>query len=267
MSCTDWEEFCLQQIFTFTADVLFTTTFTFIDIVNLQEPFFLDRAVICCEQEGEVAAAARDQLDYFEIQEFGNKDSYVFKVIAVKKIWKSSQSSNLNLRIKLLTAVLIWLLSAGGGEFDDGNLVPSVAILQPVPRGVEEEEEGPPQYHGRPWRRVIFGVRGWKTMMIIIVIFIVDRDECGMGSHCHRLVQLLTSAMTWPACSAPIVTIFVVSCLAFCDSHHLTKMMMTAILMKFRSTFALLDLWYVVSREINFMKKCLILRVYTGCAV
>ena len=167
MSCPDWEEFCLQQIFTFTSDVLFTTTFTFIDIVNLQEPFFLDRAVICCEQEGEVAAAARDQLDYFEIQEFGNKDSYVFKVIAVKKIWKSSQSSNLNLRIKLLTAVLIWLLSAGGGEFDDGNLVPSVAILQPVPRGVEEEEEGPPQYHGRPWRRVIIGVRRWRTMMIM----------------------------------------------------------------------------------------------------
>ena len=34
-------------------------------------------------------------------------------------------------------------------------------------------------------------------------------------------------------------------------------MMMIAILMKFRSTFALLDLWYVVSREIKFMKKCL----------
>ena len=84
MSCPDWEEFCLQQIFTFTSDVLFTTTFTFIDIVNLQEPFFLDRAVICCEQEGEVAAAARDQLDYFEIQEFGSKDSYVFKVV-----WKT----------------------------------------------------------------------------------------------------------------------------------------------------------------------------------
>ena len=81
MSCPDWEEFCLQQIFTFTSDVLFTTTFTFIDIVNLQEPFFLDRAVICCEQEGEVAAAARDQLDYFEIQEFGSKDSFVFKVV------------------------------------------------------------------------------------------------------------------------------------------------------------------------------------------
>ena len=97
----------MQQIFTFTSDVLFTTTFTFIDIVNLQEPFFLDRAVICCEQEGEVAAAARDQLDYFEIQEFSNKDSYVFKVIAVKKICKSSQSSNLNLRIKWLTALLI----------------------------------------------------------------------------------------------------------------------------------------------------------------
>jgi len=46
---------------------------------TVREPFFLDRAVICCEQDGEVAAAARDQLDYFEIQEFGNKDSYVFK--------------------------------------------------------------------------------------------------------------------------------------------------------------------------------------------
>merc|ERR1712038_2035173 len=45
----------------------------------LQEPFFLDRAVICSEQEGEMAAAARDHLDYFEIQEFGSKDSFVFK--------------------------------------------------------------------------------------------------------------------------------------------------------------------------------------------
>ena len=47
----------------------------------LQEPFFLDRAVICSEQEGEMAAAARDHLDYFEIQEFGSKDSFVFKVV------------------------------------------------------------------------------------------------------------------------------------------------------------------------------------------
>ena len=50
-------------------------------IMFLQEPFFLDRAVICSEQEGEMAAAARDHLDYFEIQEFGSKDSYVFKVV------------------------------------------------------------------------------------------------------------------------------------------------------------------------------------------
>ena len=42
--------------------------------------------MICCEQEGEVAAAARDQLDYFEIQEFGNKDSYVFKVILLQLV-------------------------------------------------------------------------------------------------------------------------------------------------------------------------------------
>ena len=38
----------------------------------------------------------------------------------------------------------------------------------------------------------------------VLVIFIVDRDECGMGSHCHRLVHHLTSAMTWPACSVPL---------------------------------------------------------------
>ena len=55
-------------------------------MINSQEPFFLDRAVICCEQDGEVAAAARDQLDYFEIQEFGNKDSYVFKVLPSKLV-------------------------------------------------------------------------------------------------------------------------------------------------------------------------------------
>ena len=47
-------------------------------MMSLQEPFFLDRAVICSEQEGEMAAAARDHLDYFEIQEFGSKDSFVF---------------------------------------------------------------------------------------------------------------------------------------------------------------------------------------------
>ena len=50
-------------------------------MIFLQEPFFLDRAVICSEQEGEMAAAARDHLDYFEIQEFGSKDSFVFKVV------------------------------------------------------------------------------------------------------------------------------------------------------------------------------------------
>ena len=50
-------------------------------VMSLQEPFFLDRAVICSEQEGEMAAAARDHLDYFEIQEFGSKDSFVFKVV------------------------------------------------------------------------------------------------------------------------------------------------------------------------------------------
>ena len=50
-------------------------------MMSLQEPFFLDRAVICSEQEGEMAAAARDHLDYFEIQEFGSKDSFVFKVV------------------------------------------------------------------------------------------------------------------------------------------------------------------------------------------
>ena len=45
----------------------------------LQEPFLLDRSVICCEQDW--GGAGRDwETDYFEIQEFGSKDSYVFKV-------------------------------------------------------------------------------------------------------------------------------------------------------------------------------------------
>ena len=32
-------------------------------------------------------------------------------------------------------------LPPGGGELDDRNMVPCLAVLQPVPRGVEEEEE------------------------------------------------------------------------------------------------------------------------------
>ena len=39
---------------------------------TVQDPFFLDRAVICSEQDWD--------LDCFEIHEFGSKDSYVFKV-------------------------------------------------------------------------------------------------------------------------------------------------------------------------------------------
>ena len=44
-----------------------------------QEPFLLERSVICCEQDW--GGAGRDwETDYFEIQEFGSKDCYVFKV-------------------------------------------------------------------------------------------------------------------------------------------------------------------------------------------
>lgn len=38
---------------------------------TVRDPFYLERSVICCEQDW-------DQ-DYFEIQEFGSKDSFVFK--------------------------------------------------------------------------------------------------------------------------------------------------------------------------------------------
>ena len=41
-------------------------------------------------------------------------------------------------------------LPSGRGELDDGNMVPCLAVLQPVPWGVEEEEERPPQHYGRP---------------------------------------------------------------------------------------------------------------------
>ena len=34
-------------------------------------------------------------------------------------------------------------LPPGGGELDDRHMVPCLAVLQPVPRGVEEEEERP----------------------------------------------------------------------------------------------------------------------------
>lgn len=38
-----------------------------------QDPFYLERTVICSDQD-------LDQ-EYFEIHEFGSKDSYIFKVI------------------------------------------------------------------------------------------------------------------------------------------------------------------------------------------
>ena len=41
-------------------------------------------------------------------------------------------------------------LPLGRRELDDGNMVPCLAVLQPVPRGVEEEEERPTQHYGRP---------------------------------------------------------------------------------------------------------------------
>ena len=41
-------------------------------LTPLQDPFFLDKTIICSEQDW-------DQ-EYFEIHEFGSKDSYIFKV-------------------------------------------------------------------------------------------------------------------------------------------------------------------------------------------
>lgn len=38
---------------------------------TVRDPFFLEKAIICCEQDWEQ--------EYFEIHEFGTKDSYVFK--------------------------------------------------------------------------------------------------------------------------------------------------------------------------------------------
>lgn len=38
---------------------------------TVRDPFFLDKSLICCEQDWDS--------EYFEIQEFGNKDSFVFK--------------------------------------------------------------------------------------------------------------------------------------------------------------------------------------------
>lgn len=37
-----------------------------------QDPFFLEKTIICCDQDWEQ--------EYFEIHEFGSKDSYIFKV-------------------------------------------------------------------------------------------------------------------------------------------------------------------------------------------
>ena len=41
-----------------------------------QDPFFLEKAIICCEQDWEQ--------EYFEIHEFGTKDSYIFKVSSTR---------------------------------------------------------------------------------------------------------------------------------------------------------------------------------------
>ena len=39
----------------------------------VQDPFFLEKSIVCCEQDWD--------FEYFEIHEFGSKDSYVFKVL------------------------------------------------------------------------------------------------------------------------------------------------------------------------------------------
>ena len=43
-----------------------------IHVFLLQDPFFLEKTIICNDQDGEN--------EYFEIHEFGSKDSYIFKV-------------------------------------------------------------------------------------------------------------------------------------------------------------------------------------------
>ena len=58
-----------------------------------QDPFFLEKAIICCEQDWEQ--------EYFEIHEFGTKDSYIFKVSFTslfnegRLLWLSSFSCQL----------------------------------------------------------------------------------------------------------------------------------------------------------------------------
>ena len=42
------------------------------DLCCFQDPFFLEKTIICCDQDWEQ--------EYFEIHEFGSKDSYIFKV-------------------------------------------------------------------------------------------------------------------------------------------------------------------------------------------
>ena len=41
--------------------------------LSFQEPFYLEKSIVCCEQDWDY--------EYFEIHEFGSKDSYVFKVV------------------------------------------------------------------------------------------------------------------------------------------------------------------------------------------
>ena len=89
--------------------------------------------MISCDQEGSADPSSTLPVDYFEIHEFGNKDSYVFKV---NLDWKSAC---FGCTFSLLDGPNSW---PGGGERDDRDLVPSPAVLQPVPGGLEEEEAG-----------------------------------------------------------------------------------------------------------------------------
>ena len=67
------------------------------DLCCYQDPFFLEKTIICCDQDWEQ--------EYFEIHEFGSKESYIFKV----GILYVSLISDLNPRVfhELLTSKII----------------------------------------------------------------------------------------------------------------------------------------------------------------
>ena len=82
--------------------------------------------MICCEQDW--GGAGRDwETDYFEIQEFGSKDSYVFKVGHARmekrtKITKEhKKNSTLNKIIKVIKTMFIFIQFAQISDFFFGG--------------------------------------------------------------------------------------------------------------------------------------------------